>query len=100
MCLKFLLEGNKENQDVVRGLEAQAIRDWEGRTGTLTTAGMEVGVEGGRVRVRQTARGMGMRRASEGSAPVGYMGQGLRERYPGLSATTRGRVLGEDVGDL
>ena len=75
MCLKFLLEGNKENQGIVRELEARTIVETE-EIERMERMGMNVGLENGRVKVTRTmsggpSLGRAARRASEGSAPMG-----------------------------
>lgn len=69
MCLKFLLEGNKENQGIVKELEAQAVVESQ-EVRRMRGLGMDVGVENGRVRVSRTGGGSGLgrgiRRVSEG----------------------------------
>lgn len=58
MCLKFLLEGNRENQGLVEGLEArEVVRDANGGLGedVLRGFGLEARVEeGGKVRLVET----------------------------------------------
>ena len=98
MCLKFLLEGNKENQGIVRELEARTIVETE-EIERMERMGMNVGLENGRVKVTRTMSGgtRAARRASEGSAPMG-----LRERFAGLNVVGRhegGRVLDEEDED-
>jgi palmitoyltransferase len=101
MCLKFLLESNKENQAIVKELEARNIAETQ-EVERLRNMGMDVGLENGRVKVTRTGSGSGgigraIRRASEGSAPTG-----VREKLSGLNIGGRqeaGRVLGEDAGE-
>ena len=104
MCLKFLLEGNRENQGIVRELEARGVVE-SNEVERLRGMGMDVGLEGGRVRVTRhlsgsggPGLGKGIRRASEGSAPMGLRGRVVGEDVGGRQEG--GRVLGEDVGEL
>jgi palmitoyltransferase len=90
MCLKFLLEGNEENQRLVRELDANGVAE--------APEGVNAFVERetGRVRV-----GAGGRRASEGNAIVG----GMRERFARLDVGGgggggSGRIVGEELDDL
>lgn len=92
MCLKFLLEGNEENQRLVRELDANGVAE--------APEGMDAFVDRdtGRVKVGVT------RRASEGNVA------GMRERFGrvdgsggGRSGEEReriGRVIGEELDDL
>ena len=49
MCLKFLLEGNKENQQIVEGLEAREVV--RSADGVLEKMGVEATVEKGKVKL-------------------------------------------------
>lgn len=63
MCLKFLLEGNRENQGLVEGLEARQVAD-SGQE-VLKNFGLEARIEqGGKVRL--VDRGRGRERQAEG----------------------------------
>jgi palmitoyltransferase len=91
MCLKFLLEGNEENQRLVRELDANGVAE--------APEGVDAFVdrETGRVRVGAAAG----RRASEGNAGGG----GMRERFNRLdvgggSGGGSGRIVGEELDDL
>ena len=107
MCLKFLLEGNKENQGIVRELEARSVVETQ-EVERLRGMGMDVGVEGGKVRVSRPAgagTGMPLRRASEGNARLGSAryreSQRIKEIDVDDAEDQEGdRVLGEDVGNL
>jgi len=99
MCLKFLLEGNKENQALVGNLEAREVVSGQESASRM---GVDVGLdERGQVRMLRSERAglRGMRRASEGS---------VRERFGrldlGMSGLRReetvGRVIGEELDDL
>ena len=76
MCLKFLLEGNKENQDIVRSLEAQQV---VGDQEVLEDMGLQASVdeESRKVRIER-------RRASHGESRQGRRSSestaNLRER--------------------
>ncbi|KAK5079408.1 hypothetical protein LTR64_002168 [Lithohypha guttulata] len=54
MCLKFLLEGNAENQAIVRELEAQGVAN---NNQLQAQFGVTADVHGGKVRVEQRQRG-------------------------------------------
>jgi palmitoyltransferase len=89
MCLKFLLEDNKENQRLVKELDANAVAE--------VPEGVDAFVdrESGRVKVG------GIRRASEGNVA------GMKERFGrvdvnggGRSEERIGKVIGEELDDL
>ena len=82
MCLKFLLEGNEENQRLVKELDANGVAE--------TPEGVDAFVdrESGKVKVG------GLRRASEGS---------VRERFGKMDVRGEqriGRVIGEELDAL
>lgn len=91
MCLKFLLEGNRENQDVVESLEAQEV---VGGQEPLRQAGMEAKVdEEGKVRltrngVPKAQNAHKQRRMSEGA---------LRDQLRRLNVNGAGREATERV---
>ena len=102
MCLKFLLEGNKENQGLVEGLEAREVAD----TGkeALRNFGLEARVEeGGRVRLVERQRdkkgsgvqGQGPGHAKERRRSMGSVGMG--PRISGVDPALRGREGEADV---
>lgn len=99
MCLKFLLEGNKENQAVVEELEAQGVANER----EVRDMGVEASVDAdGRVKVRRMEEnplGRGIRRASEGNTAMGMRPDGgLHSRARDLverQRETYGRIVGE-----
>ena len=99
MCLKFLLEGNKENQAVVEELEAQGVANER----EVRDMGVEASVDAdGRVKVRRMEEnplGRGIRRASEGNMAMGMRPDGgLHSRARDLverQRETYGRIVGE-----
>ena len=102
MCIKFLLEGNEENQKLVSDLEANQIE--EGGVKGWRDRGFEpVLGDGGRVELRRMASensgrgwGRGVRRASEGAMPMG-----LDRRFGRMGlGRESGRVLDEEVNDV
>ena len=58
LCLKFLMEGDAENQRMVRELEARELA--EDGAERLAELGLEARVEGGRVQVGRTAEAEGV----------------------------------------
>ena len=99
MCLKFLLEGNKENQAVVEALEAQGVANER----EVRDMGVEASVDAdGRVKVRRMEENplcRGIRRASEGNMAMGMRPDGgLHSRARDLAERQRetgGRIVGE-----
>jgi palmitoyltransferase len=90
VCLRFLLEGNKENQQVVGGLEGREVVTGNEEGGMLGAAGMraEIG-EGGRVKL--------VRRRSGGG--VGRRGSEVRERFARLDVNARTPEMGKVIGE-
>lgn len=102
MCLKFLLEGNRENQALVEGLEAREVARDNGGEEVLRGFGLEARVEeGGKVRLvereggRSGVKGQGgvkERRRSMGSVGIGWLN-------PGADLPLRGRERVVEVED-
>lgn len=87
MCLKFLLEDNKENQRLVKELDANAVAE--------VPEGVDAFVDRDTGRVKVSAH----RRASEGNV------QGMRERFGrtdihGNGEERMGRVIGEETDEF
>jgi len=90
MCLKFLLEGNAENQALIGCLEAREV---VGGQDVMKEMGVDVAIEEGKVKVLKNQREgvRGMRRASESSASV-------RERFARLDVNGHGVGSGNRTG--
>ena len=78
MCLKFLLEGNEANMELVRGLEARGtVKGGDvGGEEVLQGMGVEVEVREGRVRLRERERereNVGANMNAKGSGSTGLM---------------------------
>lgn len=113
MCLKFLLEGNKENQEIVRSLEARGVAN---QAELEREFGVRARVDGqGRVQVNNGApepdvdeakmlprRNVRDRRASESNAAAELLGEKFARLNAEMGQTSisqqRGRVV-EEVTD-
>ena len=88
MCLKFLLEGNKDNQAIISELEAQGVAN----NGDLEREfGVRANVQGGRVTVQQQQqqqRQAQVQQAAAGQRAQEYYTQQSRVQNPSTTTTT------------
>lgn len=102
MCLKFLLENNHENQEIIRSLEARGVENQEGLERDY---GVRAEIQGGRVRVQNVgASTIGGASGAQGAGSGGGgSAQGMRRSMRDRRASesnAAAELLGEKFARL